>query len=735
MRPLFTRLLWPCVLALACRSGRKTPAAFSTAVAFLAPVEDFSGNPSLFTDKGWGTPEGTAGDVDWSDMAWVVGREAVIHVPTVAGQRMDFYARSLPYPWEPGSPRQTVELIFKDRVVGSVELELGWYDLRIPLPDDFSSGRLERLRLRFAHALTPKGDARTLSAAFTRMAVLPRGVTDPAWFLEASKFDADTGKVVIPVRGGVAIPLPAASSIRLRPADVGGRCADCMVSAELTAPAAAPSRLLWRGSAKELSTLDLRFDTEPKGIERLLIRVSPVDEVSDRRSQLDLRLAKESLEARRSVEASVPERPHVFIYVVDTLRADAIAPYGGGNATPRASAFADDAVTYRRAIAPSSWTLPSVVSLLTGQYPDRHGVTKGQFIYDPERTPSLQTLLRGHGYRTLGISHSGIVSETYGLDAGFQSFYLSDRLNGWRLGSEAATGLLAAVLHEQVGSAPVFAYVHTVDPHAPYVAAPGSSAPRLSMPLLEYLPKPFLAKGLARDPRKVAEMRTLYDGEVAYADAQFGRFVDLLKWLNLYDNSFVVFTADHGEEFAEHGGFEHGDTLFEEVLRIPLLVKFPHQKFAGVRVEDRVTLVDLAPTIVSGVGIPVPPGSFDGEALNPAPVRRRGGAVYFDVAPFRDRDKGDVPVDLRGVVTDTEKCIENRVGVDRFGKPAPVLLAFDLGNDPGEQKPLPESEAMARCRPLLEAWSAERALTGESRSRRTAPPEAFERLRALGYVE
>jgi arylsulfatase A-like enzyme len=736
-RPLlFTRRFGLCILALACRSGRAAPATLSADVVSLAPVEDFSGNPSLFIDKGWGKPEGPGGSGDWGDMAWAVGRESVIQVPTVAGQGMDFYARALPYPWEPGSPPQTVELMFRDRVVGSVELELRWHDFRIPLPDDFSSGRVEALRLRFTHALSATGDPRKLSAAFTRMAVLPRRVTDPLWFLGASTFDAESGKLAIPVRGGVAIPLPAASSIRLRPANVGGQCADCRVSAELDVSPSVPLRSLWRGSVAELSALDLRFDTEAKGVQRLLLRVSPVDEASDSRSTLELRLGPEQLEARGSGVPSAPDRPHVFVYVVDTLRADALSPFGARQATPWVRAFADDAVTYLQAVAPSSWTLPSVMSLLTGQYPDRHGVTKGVFVYDPERTPSLQTLLGRYGYRTLGISHSGIVSQAYGLEAGFQSFYLGDRLNGWKLGSEAARGLLAAVLHDPPGlSAPVFAYLHTVDPHAPYVPVPGSKAPNLSMPLLEYRPREFAAKGFGADPRKLAEMRGLYDGEAVYADAQFGRFVGLLKWLNLYDNSFVVFAADHGEEFGEHGGFEHGETLFQEVLRVPLLVKYPHQKFAGARVSDTVSLVDVAPTIVSGVGLPVSPDSFDGEVLNPGPVRRRGHAVYFDVGLARNRDKGEVPVDLRGVVAGLTKCIENRAGVDRFGKPAPALLAFDLGSDPGEQRPMLENEAVTRCRSQLEAWSAERAQVGEWRSRRTAPPESLERLRALGYIE
>ena len=169
----------------------------------------------------------------------------------------------------------------------------------------------------------------------------------------------------------------------------------------------------------------------------------------------------------------------IFVYAMDTLRADALAPYGGDAArTPRVASFQNDAVTYLAARAASTWTLPSVASLLSGVYPDRHGVMGGDMILDPGRVPILPGLLKASGYRTVGISQSFVVSQAYGLSNGFDDFYLSNQLNGWQLRSQDASGLLAAWLQQRSADMPVFAYLHTVDPHAPYLLRRASATRR-----------------------------------------------------------------------------------------------------------------------------------------------------------------------------------------------------------------------------------------------------------------
>lgn len=724
-----------CALALACGEPEApSPVPLDPMVVAVdgsSPASGFDGQSSLFLGAGWGKPEGGGDDSDWGSMAWVVGREAAVHLLLPPDPQMDFFARCLPYPWSANAPEQEMELLLGERVIGRVKLLRDWQDIRLPLPDGLPRGKILDLRLRFAHALKPRDfdggqDPRSLAAAFTQVAVVPRAVSDPKPFLEAYSFDPETGRVTLPVGGGLRVPLPPASRLRLRLQDLRAHCQKCRLLLETTGPGEERRTIPTETRAQGI---EASFDTAPQGISSLWIRAVPQGS-----GTLEFLLAPDSLLAQRSRGRKGGEaNPSVFLYVIDTLRADVLASHGGRpELAPRMNGFAGEAVTYLEARAPSSWTLPSVVSLLTGLYPDRHGVMEGRLQYDPERLPSLQGLLGKSGYRTVGISQSFIVSSAYGLNAGFGSFYLDDQLNGRRLGSQEARGLLASWLSQQDTSSPVFAYVHTVDPHSPY-SPPSHFRERIRRrtvlpPQEEGLPQILAAQGKASDPTEIAYLRTLYDAEVRYTDQELGRFLDLLKWLGLYESSFVILVSDHGEEFAEHGGLEHGSTLFEEVLRVPLIVKYPGGRWAGERIGGAVSLVDVAPTVLAGLTQPVE-ANLDGSALpGPETARRGDHAAYFEVTPAWD-PKWSIPrIDLRGLVSGDVKCIEDRT--------AARLQTFALAADPAERRALPpESAEAARCGRLLKDWSAARERQVKAqRSRRRATPETIERLKALGYL-
>lgn len=721
------------LLVLACRPEKEArserpPAALRdplvVAVDGLAPTNRLEGGGSLSLGEGWGKPEGSGAPGDWGSMAWALGREASIHLVLPPVAELDFYSRTLPYPWEPGSPIQTLELVAGDRVIGRRQLVQGWADLRIPLPDDLPRGKMLDLRLRFDHSLKPENDSRSLAAAFSQLAVMPRGAQDPQAFLDAHAFDPATGRVALPVHGGLRLPLAPASRVEVRLRDVAPACTSCALSLELGAPGEAPREIpVQQGSGGALTA---RFETAALGVHSLWIRAA--GSLPDARGTIGFTLDSVQTTMRPAAGAAPPP---VFVYMIDTLRADELAPYGGPpSLTPRMNAFAEQAATYLQARAPSSWTLPSVVSMLTGVYPDRHGVMTGAEERDPERHPSLQRLLGRRGYRTVGISHSAIISSLYGADVGFGSFYLYDNLNGRLLRSQEARGFLAGWLSQDAGDAPVFAYLHTVDPHAPYAppAGPGEVAPEPE------LPSALEARGDAVTAAEVSRLRESYQGEVRAADRELGHFLDLLQWLGLYDQSFVILVGDHGEEFAEHGGFEHGTTLYEEVLRVPLLVKYPGGRWAGARIEEPVSLVDVPPTVLAALDNP-PQHDFDGNVLpGPGESRRRDQVVYFEVAPYRSPSA--VPVNLRGLVADGVKCIENRAGVDRQGRPAPPLEAFALARAYAvAEVPLPQAAPeTARCRELLDGWSRSRTAKILPVRNPKIRPEALERLRALGYA-
>ena len=301
--------------------------------------------------------------------------------------------------------------------------------------------------------------------------------------------------------------------------------------------------------------------------------------------------------------------PHVFVYLVDTLRADSLSVYGGqSSVSPSLEAFSRDAIVYTNVHSASAWTLTSVVSLMTGVYPDRHRVYIGEKLTEAS-FPTLALRLRSMGYATVGVSQSFIAGPKFGLDVGFDDFFLSDQLNGRRLLTQQVRGrLLRWLNHDWNGERPIFAYLHTVEPHAPYLpedydleltaqAPPG-------LPEEDYSPVRFLGRGFAADSAEVTHLRARYDAEVVYADREFGRFVDLLRHLGLYDESVIVFLSDHGEEFGEHGSFGHGRTMYEEMLRVPLMIKLPGSRDGGTRIDDLANVVDVLPTLLEVAGRP-----------------------------------------------------------------------------------------------------------------------------------
>jgi arylsulfatase A-like enzyme len=482
------------------------------------------------------------------------------------------------------------------------------------------------------------------------------------------------------------------------------------------------------------------------GISRLVARVRDSSARSTwRLGRVAFSLPDDFVELEPTEPGAAAPMPHVFLYLVDTLRADALAAYGGEpGLTPSMNAFGDGAVVYEDARVASSWTLPSVVSILTGVYPFRHHVMKGDVKFDTDVLPGLGRLLAERGYETVAISQSFVVSGAFGIDRDFEDFFLNNQLHGHKLGSQsirkALVHWLAAPGREE--GAPIFAYLHSVDPHAPYSPPPGyrelaESAPG-TLPPAKYRPSVFMTeRRLASMPREVEHLEALYLGEVSYTDRQFGLFLDLLRRLDLYDPSLILLVSDHGEEFAEHGGFDHGRTLYDELLEVPLIAKFPQDRWADTRVARPVSTVDILPTVLALTGEAEAVVARHGESLIPddaAPGAPRRG-IFAEVNPAAAPHAG--AVDLRALAVSGLKCIQNMTGVDQFGRRAPEWSVYDLGADPGEQETLaPATVETRRCREALVRWLAARQAADEALATGAATSEETrEHLRALGYIQ
>jgi len=330
-------------------------------------------------------------------------------------------------------------------------------------------------------------------------------------------------------------------------------------------------------------------------------------------------------------------RPNVIVYLIDTLRADHVSAYGyERDTTPTIDALAAESIVFENAYAPSSWTHPSVGTLFTGVLPSRHGAKRP----DQRLRPDLVTLagvLRSHGYATHGFTCNPAIDPVFGYDRDFDSYA---RYGEMKEGSQISLvhDPVEAFLRERAerdDDQPLFLFVHVCAPHEPY-------AP----------PAPFDTRFAARDETPAEHQRALYDGEIAYSDAEFGKLLDNLHALGLFDDSVFVLLSDHGEEFGEHGRWLHGRSLFEEVLRVPLVVRLPGAAHGGRRVEARATLADVLPTVLSVVGI-APPDHLDGLDLTASwlgkPLMRRQ-PLFFELDLRRDR--------LDALIVDDYKIID-----------------------------------------------------------------------------
>lgn len=383
------------------------------------------------------------------------------------------------------------------------------------------------------------------------------------------------------------------------------------------------------------------------------------------------------LEVLPGSDAGGSRRPNVFFYLMDTVRADGLGVYGSPLPTsPRIDEFAKDSVVYQHAYASSSWTLPSVVSLLTGVNPYRHQVMTGSERFSDKNAPALSTLLSASGYQTVGISQSFVASSKFGIDTGFGHFYENDQLHSAVLGSQATRGYLLDWLYaSQSPSQPFFAYIHTVDCHAPYTPPEGfrQFADRSpgTLPVNQYDPLTFMREKFGSRPAEVSHLRGLYDGEVRYTDSQFGKFVDMLKHLGIYENSMIVLVADHGEEFGEHGGFDHGRTMYGELLRVPLVIKYPHEERGGTVETLPVSLTDVTPTVLAVTATPYVEGVFDGRDVSKRPPLRR--MIYSEErampsAPFLGE------VDYRGFLLERPVTVRAGADSDELADLAPAIL-------------------------------------------------------------
>jgi arylsulfatase len=425
-----------------------------------------------------------------------------------------------------------------------------------------------------------------------------------------------------------------------------------------------------------------------------------------------------------------PTRPRNVIFVlVDTLRADRLGSYGYGRSTsPNFDAFARGAARFAAGRSQASCTFPSANSILASRWPgDFLGQPDGAMGI-PEGIPSLAEILHARGFRTVAVSASSVVRRSpsrFNPHGGYgRGFDVFDEDCVWK---SADCVNQKALPHLRRGERPLFAYLHYLDPHGPY-QPPDTPAARPSRfaagrPDKEWVrrgdPNPigdWLYKGKPNPgftPADVRYLSDLYDEEVAFFDTRFAELLEMLRSSGLLDESIVIFAADHGEEFLEHGHVKHCRTLFDTSIHTPLVVRVPG--VAAREVPAPVENLDLVPTVLDYLGLDRSPYRFAGRSLRPL--------MEGSEAPARVQFA--LQGSLRSASDGRHKLVQDLA--------AGTWSLYDLAADPGETTDVlrRERRAFARLRQALDGWLATTEGTrGLDRSR-----EAEKRLRSLGYIE
>lgn len=441
-------------------------------------------------------------------------------------------------------------------------------------------------------------------------------------------------------------------------------------------------------------------------------------------------------------EEGRPEVKNTLLVVVDALRADRVGAYGYDKpTTPTADALAEEGILFESFHAASPWTAPAFGSIFTGVSPSVHGAgeilaknaAKGARVHGVtvdglrKDIPTLAGMLPDEVEVSALLTNS-FLTDKLGFGRGFDHYdHKNAALRSYRTADEV-TKAASAWLEENKGKR-FFLVVHYFDPHMQY-GPPDAYVKKFAPKKPPRIPVPFTDHASARSgkldpsPEEAAFIKGLYDGEVRFADDQLEELLRAMKAMGLYDETWIVYTADHGEEHFEHGSFDHGHRYEEEVVRIPLIIRAPGGTWkSGSRVSYNASQVDLLPTFLELYGRPAPK-HLEGKSLIPLiEGRERGHRTSFMEYNLFNGQQCALFDGKHKIVWDVRK--------ERG-------FIYDLENDPAEKNKLgADHPAYA---PLLEELDTARkarseAAKGKVANRVELDEEAAKALESLGYIE
>jgi arylsulfatase A-like enzyme len=443
-------------------------------------------------------------------------------------------------------------------------------------------------------------------------------------------------------------------------------------------------------------------------------------------------------QVERQRQLASPTAPNVLVLLVDTLRADRLGAYGAEpSPSPTLDRLAGGGLVFEQVASQAPWTLPSVASIFTGLHPRSHGVAglSGSLAagaapepatdphYLSDELDTIATRAQQAGVTTVGVSANPLVSRGTNLARGFETFteFGVEGDDVWQRAAVVNRVFLDWLRRN--GRYRFFGYLHYMDTHGPY-DPPAAYRPALPAGVRRRIARGDV-HGFALDGRRGREplsatelsyLRALYDAQIRYWDAQLAGLMDGLHAVDPRAPTVVIVTSDHGEEFMEHGGLNHGRHLYDEVIKVPLIVTGPAIRRG--RVPQQVDGIDLFPTVMGLLGIDGP-RSLPGENVLAGPVGRPA------LSETRRRDHQGGTRELLALRTPTWKLI--------YAPAANRFELYDLRHDPTERfdrfGTAPEGAILAR---ELEAWMRDAPAPPEVAGR---DPGYREKLRALGYLD
>lgn len=623
--------------------------------------------------------------------------------------------------------RQSLRVYVGNVEVGNQPIGPEWQLLRMPVKAGVMAPGRHEITLRLAQAGSPRAEL------------------DWMWFAKTAGAEPPTlGPRVLPVRIGdkpkraLMAPTPRTLSFYLAPAadsflvfDYGSE-----VGATFTVTAhvdGAPANELFseKGESRwREAKIDLGAFADKAT--RLELTTSGEPGVSGWGEPVIMRGP-----AAKPKRKTIGQRPkNVIVILIDTVRADAFGALEPGSKvkTPAYDRLAAKSTLFTSAYNNENWTKPSVATTLSGVYPSTHQTKRDDSALPTDLT-ILPEHLKDHGFMTAGFVANGYVSRKFGFDKGWDHFTNYIRESKSSEAERVYGDALAWLKEQRQQDAPFFLYVQTIDPHVVYSVDKGYTSMYFDGeytgflgPAVDATEQVAMSKGQKKaSERDLAWLRALYYGEITYHDEHMGKFLDEVEKMGLFQDTVIVVTNDHGEELGERGKFGHGHSLYQEMIRAPLLMHFPPIFDAGARIDEIVESVDITPTLLEVLGIE-PMRGADGQSFLPLVTGEPVSHPRYAITEFLDGRRAA------------------RVGNYAYMRSSGTWMhLFDLAADPDEKNDLIASHAIARRmgeiylgEGLATPDKSKRALDMASRRRMTSgkaviDKEARRQLEALGY--